>query len=304
MGNAAQAFERIRADLVVLKTFRCPPVTRFARVRDDLLKVETRAAQRAAFRAGAEGFFERAFAAPDYEELATKVDRATDPASLATNLLRALNRSRRETLHTQALAGLLDPARCEYGDLLLRVLLEELQPGLVDGAALNYTSVLVEHAIDLPRKGYVARPRPDITLELRMQEKADPHRVVVIENKIDAIDRDGQLDDYAQAMTLRYPQATLHLVYLTIFGSEPTQKLESAWQCFSYKSLALMLRRQLAIFDLRDGASHGWREILRLYLATIVQDLLRWSIFDQKSRASRWRARGYLQAAAKSVNDA
>jgi hypothetical protein len=303
MGNMAQAFDRIRTDLQMLSAARPTAAKRFARIRDDLLRLHTRSAQRAAFRAAADAFFDRVFAAPDYTNLAEKADRLRDPALLNASLLGCLNRSRRETLHTQALAGLLNPQRCDHGELLLRAFLNQAREGLTDGIELKWTTVRAECTLELPRKGRTERPRPDLLFELRGAEGSAPSRVVVVENKIDALDHDNQLDDYSAAASLRYPRAELYFVYLTLHGAAPAQDVDSSWQTFSYETLALMLRRQLAILDRSEAVSHGWRDVLRLYLATIVQDLLQWRIFDQQSRASRWRASRYLQAASVWEND-
>lgn len=303
MENTAQVFDRIRADLVALAATRISLEDRFARMRDDLLKVQTRSAQRAAFCASADAFFERAFAAPDYAVLSKKVDRPMDPAQLDTSLLGSLNRSRRETLHTQALAGLLDPQRCKHGEMLLTALLNQIREGLTEGIAPKWTTVRVECAIDLPGRGRTKHPRPDLLFELRSAEAVAPSGVLIIENKVDARDHEGQLDDYAEAAKLRYPQAELQFVYLTLRGSAPTRDIDSSWQTLSYETLALLFRRQLAILDQCEGVGHGWCDILRLYLATIVQDLLLWPIFDQQSRSARWRALRYLQAATEPENN-
>jgi hypothetical protein len=100
--------------------------------------------------------------------------------------------------------------------------------------------------------------------------EGDDRLVVVVENKIDAKDSQGQLDDYASWAHGRSSREPL-LIYLTPKGDPATMvRRPSQWVSVSYMSLLVQWRRVLRDEESTPGP---WVEVLRLYLATLTKHI-------------------------------
>jgi hypothetical protein len=192
------------------------------------------------------------------------------------------------------LRALLDPAASEaLGVKLLRAFLGVVRGG---GAELDVpVASLGEATVEIdPEWRIDPKPRfvyPDLVISVPLPEK---RLVVVVENKIDARDHDGQLDSYREYAEQAFDDSEVLLVYLTPRGDEPdAAERPEPWKLMSYRELAVAWRRVLA----REEETSAWTEVLRLYLATILQGVLRERILDPPSRAVQARLLPYLEAA-------
>lgn len=206
----------------------------------------------------------------DYEALIASLgpQMEEDPIRLSADLLGALDREKDELAHTRVLRSLIDPARAGGNAvMLLGSLLNALRPELAErvGATLALAKVQAELAVTAGAVDCI----PDIVIEV-----GDPQSgvLVVIENKIRAHDRLGQLKNYREWADGREFADTI-LVYLTPDGRPPIATREVRWEPMSYAALASALRSVLNA--LPDPA---WRELTRLYLATVTQKLLRYRL--------------------------
>jgi hypothetical protein len=228
-----------------------------------------------------------------YDELLTKLQarlgEETDPAALAVHLLGASGASRKEVLHTQILGRLLDPGQAgALGVRLLHALLGLVGTNISDDD-LAKAKVKIEPV-------YTTGPdndtlRPDLRITIPRNEET---LTVILENKIDTVDHDGQLDGYVECLR-KIPEAEKLFVYLTPTGAPPVLAEQKApWRCLSYREIAIEWRRVLA----RSGdESGGWRDILRLYLGTVVQEI--WGVWlpAGEDRGMKARLIPYLRAA-------
>lgn len=187
-----------------------------------------------------------------------------DPLLLDETLLGILDSSERETLHTRALARLLSPFARPDDTSRRNPLAQELLEALLRIASVHPVAltaenvrVRVEHGLDGKHEGR----RLDIFIEI----DGPGGHVVVIENKVRANASEGQLPAYAD-WARKWPKRTL--IFLS--PAPPRVKDQShGWEHLSYAEVAAAFRGVLA------GAGEGvWSDLLRLYLGTIVQDVL------------------------------
>ncbi|WP_437290969.1 PD-(D/E)XK nuclease family protein [Sorangium sp. So ce406] len=249
----------------------------------------------AALEAQWEAFIGRAFVgAAKFRDLHARLDLAREPGALSVTLLGPLGKERDERSHTRMLRALLD--RSASGALaakLLRALLGVVRGG---GAELEVPAAsLAEATIEIDPEWRVGpKPRfvyPDLVISVPLPEK---RLVVVIENKIDARDHEGQLDAYREYAEQAFDDSEVMLVYLTPRGDEPdAADRAEPWKLMSYRELAVAWRRVLA----RETETSAWTEMLRLYLATILQGVLGERILVPPSRAVQARLLPYLEAA-------
>lgn len=268
----------------------CPnPSAAFARLRGDLLQVWTVVRPEAGLVAFVESRWatltSSAFADADaYDRLVPLIDLGSDPAALGVHLLGVISRPRSEVLHTQALGRLINP-RCSglLGQSLLASMLRLCE---VEVRSKDLAHAIVDIHPEYRHGRTQRRIYPDLRVRLG-------HSLVLIENKIDDKDREGQLDSYADCV-----RETPHtLVYLTPDGSLPVSANSTkSWHTLSYRALAIAWRGVLS--RVSPGA---WTEVLRLYLATVVQEVwgLHWT--KNPSRATRARIVPYLRAAAQEI---
>jgi hypothetical protein len=270
------------------------PAQRFDRIRGDLeaawkADADTEGLAVAELEARWAYIVDRAFArAKEFPSLRDRLDLSNEPAALPTTLLRPLGRGLDECTHTRMLGALLD--RTQNRDLatrLLKAMLDALDAKHAFGEAeLASATVEIEPGWDYKR----TTVQPDLVISL---SSGGVRRLVVIENKIRATDHENQLDSYALLARERDKDALL--IYLTPHGAEPELAKQTAddWQKLSYWKLAIAWRRELAT----SRESGTWTDMLRLYLASILQDVLNVHLPDAPSRGAEARLVDYLHAA-------
>ncbi len=185
-----------------------------------------------------------------------------------------------ETVHTRLLAWFLDPAKPHgLDDLLLRKVCE--LSGLkndIDGKELQSVAVHPEYTI---RARGSIRGRIDIVIEARVDNKA---LNLWIEAKTSSNEGPDQLSRYANHLgewRKKNPSAISAAVFLTPEGRDPISHGEKGrrndhevhWQPLAYPQLALALWRASCLRQDAPG-----RELLRLYLTSVLRDLGGWPI--------------------------
>lgn len=214
-----------------------------------------------------------------------------DPAAAKVDLLELLKSERYEPHHTLVLGALINPERAGVlGQRLLAALLrlvgEDLPENLT--SALDGARVRVETGQTLADRTII----PDIVVEVG---DAPNETLLVLENKIGTVDHDQQLDNYRNWAQER-PAAKRVLVYLTPRGDGPkavADREAHGWRCVSYADLAVAFRAEL-----RAAAPGPWRDVLGLYLGTVMRHVVRRPLSPlPTSRAARAALVPYLRAA-------
>ena len=240
----------------------------------------------------------------DYERLFDRLDQEREPACLGLDLLGLSGQTHKETVHTQVLARLMQPRGHETNPLL-RAFLSEATRALAgegrqvdESMDLSHAQVSAERSIVLSEGGRTRRERRvDLLIEWSHEGQS---WVVVVENKILTHDHEGQLDDYAAWVASAHEGANHVLVYLTPDGrSSQRAKGQQGWVSMSYLHLALAWRPVLAA----SPAGQAWTEALRLYLATVMQGVLRARLKRDLSRQDRLKWMPYLRVAAERKED-
>ncbi len=204
-----------------------------------------------------------------------------DPILRPVDLLAPLNRIDAETLHTRALAYLLDPSQSHgLGDSALREVVQTTRQahrssearkilGLLQGKRTRI-SVTPEYryCVEEYRERSVARS--DIWIELGARKNA---ALIVVENKIDAPESTGQLGWYERKARDWRGRAGRGALSLLIFLAREKREVKSSdsgeWVALSYLELAAALRR--VWLRRRQAVGHAW---LGLYIASITHGLL------------------------------
>ena len=161
---------------------------------------------------------------PNFEKLETELQKP--------NIFSILGIGRMEIRHSNFLAWLLDPnASHGLGNrFLIRVLRDlailENKLDIFDINKLSFSNVEVNREYKI-KDGSI-----DILIVFRDKEDK---LVICIENKIDAIDSDGQLDNYKEYIDSAYDGYKKVFVYLTIFGESPKKCNEEGWHTYSYE---------------------------------------------------------------------
>jgi hypothetical protein len=289
-----QAFGRVRPDVLAAHEASLTEhrSERFARLRDDVLQAweDEVVGREVALTAGFEPVLQRLadlarVGVNRFEEWRLAVEASKrDPSLLGVDLLGVMGRERDETAHTQVLASLID--RAPFSSRLLDRLGAAAGQSKID-TSKGKPSVLAEHGV---RAGEADR-RLDLLIEVGGE---DDRLVVVVENKIDAKDSEGQLDDYASWARSRSSQEPL-LVYLTPRGDPPTMAQQAGvWVPVSYMRLLEEWRRVLRDEERTPGP---WVEVLRLYLATLARHICGVRLRPGASLSEQVRMIEYLRAA-------
>jgi hypothetical protein len=227
--------------------------------------------------------------ADDYDGLLARLP-PDDPARTTTGLLEFLGQPRRETLHTAAIGSLLGPD-LGGGTARLRAFLElALARACVDmpsPASIAAAKIAVETSYTLRAGRKTLYPTPDLRIEVG-------RLVVVVENKIDALDREDQLSSYRDAARAHHGDAEFVFVYLTPAGDSPSQEDAEEWIPLSYRDLTLRWRSVLAA-DGREGRT--WPDAARAYLSTLTCGICNWRVGRPLTRAERATVVPYLRAA-------
>lgn len=145
------------------------------------------------------------------------------------NVFSILDRERKEvTTHSAIIAELLNPhGSHSQGTLFLKLLLKQLEP-TIDVSNEHTFKVRTEEFVFDPKKG--EKGYLDIVIE-----SGDAY--IVIENKIDTVDAEGQLEKYCKHIE-EIKKDTKVLLYLTPGGKGPVYKLKEfpfPLMCLSYK---------------------------------------------------------------------
>jgi PD-(D/E)XK nuclease superfamily len=202
-----------------------------------------------------------------------------DPIRLGVDLLSPIGRISDETIHTRALAYLLDPEPViphGFGKDVLAAILDKLPRG----RGASQISKLLRGR----------RPIVTVTAEYRYREEGMPDRsvsrcdiwvtlkskkhaaLIIIENKINALEGPSQLtwyQDKACEWCKNHAPSKSLLLYLTPDGRQPKSSNSSKWLVLSYLDLASALRR--AWLQKPKAVGRPW---LALYIATITSGIL------------------------------
>ena len=166
----------------------------------------------------------------------------------------ALGIERKEVRHSALLATLLNPMAIHgMEDCFLKVFVKQI--GFCDFSTKN-AIVRTEEVINGGR-------RLDISIV-----SEDGKQEIVIENKIDTNDHDNQLNAYLKDLKKQYDNESWKLVYLTLNGDLPCEKIDSSEiLCLSYREDILQLLEILAKTEKR--LPDPIREIILQYIITI-----------------------------------
>jgi hypothetical protein len=210
-----------------------------------------------------------------------------DPLRLKVDLLRPMARIKDENLHTRVLAYLLDENNGHgFGRGVLIPLLEKInslcqhpasraassKARHLCGAKQTKVSVIPEYRFPVKRIRNRSAGRNDIVVEFRATDCAV---LVVIENKIEALVRKGQLETYEtesrnwckRERTKGKSTYALHILLTRETREE--QKPEENWVTLTYLNLASILRNSFFKYPEAKG-----RQFLQLYIASITNGLL------------------------------
>jgi hypothetical protein len=154
------------------------------------------------------------------------------------NLFEAIGAVRSELRHSNFLAFLLSPSQTHgLGANVLRPMLKAVVE-LIPRESREISSI--EIAVAELNDAIVYREYGDIDILIEVSELKC---VVVIENKIDANESDGQLEKYKAFVDKKYPDWRKFFVFLTPEGDNPGHPLYVA---FSYRALIGILKKVLA----------------------------------------------------------
>ncbi len=190
------------------------------------------------------------------------------------NIFRALGNERKELMHSRFLAYLLNPNENHgIGSIFIKKVLMDIFRDNNEN-----TSVL-----DIDKVNYS-------TIEIRREWKnidiliISDNYVIVIENKIDSQDHSGQLSRYKNIIEsdpiLKMKEK--HYVYLTIFGSDPSeQNVSEYYMNYSYYEIAHNLNFILTIHS--NQLQTKTKIYLKDYVNIINQELLMVSKINQEA---------------------
>ena len=226
----------------------------------------------------------------DFDGLLAKVDLSTEPSTMKVDLLGLAGRERDEKCHTRVIASLMTYSHTgNLGVALLRAFLSAAGVATDDwpDEVLAKAEVWAEREQSLRGRSI----RPDIIVRLG---EGDRSLLVVIENKVDAKDRQKQLDDYAEWAEAQQDFRETERIYLTPTGASPSMlKGKLPWHPMSYARLATAWRKVLA----GSGSPGPSSEALRLYLGTITRHVSRMKLGPNLERSEKLRLLDYLRAA-------
>lgn len=173
------------------------------------------------------------------------------------NIFEAINIVRAELKHSAMLAYLLNPdAHHDQGARFLDSFLKMLRIDPPPGSNLKSTRVITEYPVDVNDGGRNDNDRGrrlDIVLFLL------DRRIIVVENKVDASEGDGQIPDYQRWLHKEGCSAGVSnlLVFLTPDGHAPEEDVPNTVQVrlLSYKKLGYWLQ-EFTNSDLPDRLRH------------------------------------------------
>jgi hypothetical protein len=203
-----------------------------------------------------------------------------DPIRLQVDLLGPIKCASDETLHTQALAYVMDPQTGhQLSKHVLLSLLEflrskyprsgaarVLKTARKAGARIN---VKPEYRYRVEGFRHRSVARSDVWIEIQVAQRS---ALIVLENKIKAPESDGQLSWYerkAEAWCKARGHDRFLLVFLSRKGKATTTSQNRKWVALSYLELAAVLRKVWA--ETRPALGAQW---LALYVASITRGVL------------------------------
>jgi hypothetical protein len=204
-----------------------------------------------------------------------------DPIRYSASLLVPIESNLNETLHTRALAYLLDPSKLHgLSKRALTAVIQKIRrlcPHDTEARAIlallqrKGTKISVYHEYRYRMEGHSKRSlaRCDVWIELRAK---DTSALIIFENKIEALETPDQLkwyEDKARSWcaSRKHSIAPL-LIFLTVDGRK-SNSAAGYWVSLSYLQLAAALRK--VWLESQDTIGGQW---LGLYIASIVQGVL------------------------------
>jgi hypothetical protein len=203
-----------------------------------------------------------------------------DPIRLQVDLLGPINCASNEVLHTQALAYAMDPHSSHQlaKHVLISILefLRNMHPRSGAARVLRTARKAGARISVKPEYRYVvegfrdkAVARTDIWIEIQVAKRS---ALVVVENKINAAESDGQLSWYerkAEAWCKARGHDRFLLVFLSKKGNDASTSANNRWVAMSYLQLAAALRKVW-----RKARSAPGAQWLALYIASITRGVL------------------------------
>jgi len=208
-----------------------------------------------------------------------------DLIGIEPDLLSPLQQLRKETSHTRVLAWALTPSSRSLGHAALKAFVDRVdlirkdmkRPDVeVDEASWDLAGAKVRAEHHLPGYG-----RADLSIDL-------PNAFILVEVKIDAKEREGQIKDYWEAAKKNAGTRTPVVVYLT---ADPEDKRTEFAICLTFEQL---LRDWLPVAAAFASAEHRY---LASYLASVarVLGLADAAGFDDWSFARRRKAIDFIK---------
>jgi hypothetical protein len=187
------------------------------------------------------------------------------------SLFKAIGMCRVETAHTAALAWLLDANKPHgFGNALFRAFVSAVRRGGSGGGdweALNPTDRLT-YSVE---PEYYLDPSCRIDLHIKGHLPGGRPWVMLVEAKVDADERVGQLADYDQALNREWkgrPKPLVLRAFLSACGRQASTARGTDWASLSFEQLAGAFLGSYP--QLRGCAGHPF---LRMYLTGLFEDL-------------------------------
>jgi hypothetical protein len=210
-----------------------------------------------------------------------------DPLFELGDTLTIMGRSLHEPTHTRALVAFASPVE---GDELrgraLRALLDLVDPGRdwLDADADRMGKVSIE--AEKPCAVAKAQRYMDIVISVMGTDSL----LVVIENKVRAQDREGQLAAYATWAHAKKGYRHRKLIYLTRNREEPRNAVTRDWRPLGYEDILIAWRKVMS-----SCPESVWAHAFRHYLATLAHAVLKFDLDDSR-RLALLRLKPYLHA--------
>lgn len=186
------------------------------------------------------------------------------------NIFEALGAVRAELRHSDFLAFLLDPQQSHnLGAAFLQYLLQEILV-LSSGTRFN---VIPDDLAQWSLTGVTVR-REWRHIDILILDNAGEW-AIIIENKIDADERPGQLEEYYEAVRQYYPGRTIIAIFLTKDGRSPKNP-NSPFMPLDYRVVSEVLERVRVV---SEQAQHGDTHAL-IAIAHYIGMLRRYVVSD------------------------
>lgn len=216
------------------------------------------------------------------------------------SLFKSIGMCRQETVHTNALTWLLDPTQQHgFGRKLLHSLMH------AGGAASWFCEQLINHELSVQRVLPELALSPSCRIDIFAEGVLNDGRpwVLLVEAKIDALERAQQLLDYDRALDTRLGSRARESVILRIFlnpegrlGKTSGHNIE--WNSLSYLTLA---KAFLVTYpELRECAGQPF---LKLYLSGLLEDVCSFACRNSVDDVLRYNEAPHLMKLLGQTND-